>query len=196
MYQFTCAFSRILAATFLHCPDEYARVVIADNLFDEMGKGKVQRTHPELFRRFTRALNISDEELAEMRVEPETQSLIDTYVALPSRYGYQASLGAICYASENIVAALYTQILSGIQEVVSVPDEALDFFKAHVELDTEHANALIDLVNRGVKTLDQANYVVLAIKEALAARMRFFDGVERCARQESSTGARATDVNL
>lgn len=196
MYRFCCDFSRILANTFVRCPDEYARVVMADNLFDEMGNGDQKRSHPELFRRFTRALKISDEELEQLQVEPETQSLIDTYLALPDRYGYLASLGAICYASENIVAALYTQLLSGIESSVSVPDDALVFFESHVGLDMEHANALIDLVNRGVKTFAEARKVVLAIKEAIAARIRFFDGIERCVRRASNTGSRSTDANI
>lgn len=181
MYKFCKEFGRILAATFARCPDEYARVVIADNLYDEMGNGKENRTHPELFRRFTRALGISDEELEQVRVLPETQSLIDTYMALPERFGYQASLAAICYASENLVHNLYTQILAGVENGVEVEKDALAFFTSHVALDDEHAHALINVVNRGVTKLDEARTVVLAIKEALAARIRFFDGIERCA---------------
>ena len=196
MYKFCTEFSRILAATFVRCPDEYARVVIADNLYDETGQGNNLLTHPELFRRFTRALGFSDQELEDMRVEPETQSLIDTYIALPERYGYLAGLGAICYASENIVSVLYTQLLEGISNGVEVADDALAFFHSHVELDNEHANALINLVNRGVHTRKEARKIVLAIKEALAARMRFFDGIERCSQQMRKGGKRATDANL
>ncbi len=196
MYKFCCEFSRILAATYVRCQDEDARVTIADNLYDEMGCGDPLLTHPELFRRFTRALNISDEQLEDLRVEPETQSLIDTYLSIPERYGYLGSLGAICYGSENLVAALYSQLLSGIENGVSVPDTALAFFKAHVELDVEHANALIRIVNLRVKSVDDAREVVLAIKEALAARSRFFDGIERCAQQASKPDRRTTDSNL
>jgi pyrroloquinoline-quinone synthase len=194
MYKFCSEFSRILAATFVRCPDEYARVVIADNLYDETGCGNEKRAHPELYRRFTRALGISDQELEDVRIEPETQNLIDTYLGFPKRYGYLASLGAICYASENIVSALYKQMLAGIENSVSVPEDALIFFRSHVELDVEHAHALINVVNRAVKTIAEAEKVGLAIKEALAARMRFFDGIERCSRQRQGSGKRATDA--
>lgn len=196
MYKFCGELSKILANAFARCPDEYARTIIADNLYDETGNGDEERAHPALFRRFTRALGITDEELEELRVEPETQSLIDTYLALPERCGYLGSLGAICYASQNIVAALYSQILTGIEGSLELPEESLIFFKAHVELDVDHANALINIVNRGVHTLDDSKKVLLAIKEALAARIRFFDGIERCVRQATRTGQRAQDANL
>ena len=79
---------------------------------------------------------------------------------------------------------------------MDVPADALSFFTAHVELDDEHANALINLVNRGVHTQKEAKRVMLAIKEALAARMRFFDGIERCSEEIRKAGKRATDAIL
>ena len=84
-------------------------------------------------------------------------------------------------------------MLAGIENCVSVPEDALVFFRSHVELDVEHAHALINVVNRTVKTMDEAEKVGRAIKEALAARMRFFDGIERCSRQRQGSAKRATD---
>lgn len=182
MYRFCREFNRILAATLVLCPDERARVVIAANLFDELGGGDADKTHPELFRRFTRALGITDQELEATPVEPETVHLIDTYLGLAQKYGYLASLGGICYASENIVSTLYRVLLSGIQSGVSVSEKDLVFFHVHLEMDCDHADALIDVVNAGVKSVAEAKKVVMAIRDALAARMRFFDGIERCAR--------------
>ena len=63
--------------------------------------------------------------------------------------------------------------------------DALSFFHAHVGLDVEHAKALITVVNRGIKSVTDASNVVIAIREALAARAKFFDGIQRCAQSSA-----------
>ena len=57
------------------------------------------------------------------------------------------------------------------------------------------SGALIKLVNRGVRTKPEAKKVVMAVKEALSARIRFFDGVERACQTVRDAEARAVDSN-
>jgi pyrroloquinoline-quinone synthase len=63
MYQFSREFTRFLAKALAACPHETARMVIAENLWEELGEGDPERAHAALFRRFTRALGISDIQL-------------------------------------------------------------------------------------------------------------------------------------
>ena len=183
MYKFSKEFNRILASVMARCPDTSAQAVILDNLFDEMGEGDPDRAHPELFRHFTRALGIDDETLESIPATPETQALIDTYLALADRYGYVAGLGAICFASEGIVNSLYTQIQNGIVGAARFSKEALVFFDVHIHLDDDHAAQLAALVEPRVHSIEEAMYVNRAILEALDARCQFFNGVQRQALQ-------------
>jgi pyrroloquinoline-quinone synthase len=178
MYRFTQAFTGILASALVRCPDEEVRLVVAENLWEEMGEGDAERCHAALFRRFTRAIGISDAELHAAPILPGTQRLIDTYVGLADRYGYIGALGAVCYASEGIVSSLYRAILTGIEGAVPVPREALAFFDVHLVVDTGHADKLERVVNPRVKTAEQAHRVRAAIREAMDARVAFFDDVD------------------
>jgi SAM-dependent methyltransferase len=72
MYRFTREFSPLLARILAACPDEDVRVVIGENLFEELGEGDPQKTHVELFRHFTRALGLDDATLEAIPAEPET----------------------------------------------------------------------------------------------------------------------------
>src|SRR5262249_17173140 len=119
MYKFSREFSRYLAKALAVCQHEEARVVIAENLWEELGEGDAKRAHPVLFRRFTRAIGIDDARLEQIPAEPETKALIDTYLSFPDKYGVLGALGAICYASEGIVGALYSQIERGLVRSVS-----------------------------------------------------------------------------
>lgn len=179
MHAFCSEFHGILQCVWACCPDVDAQVVILENIHDEQGMGDDRLAHPALFRRFTRALGIDDAALAAAPVEPETRALVETYMSLPARYGYVAALGAICFASEGIVGALYTQLLEGIAGVESFSSEALSFFEVHVEVDDGHAAQLAALVEPRVCSDEDAMRVRAAIATALDARCRFFDGVQR-----------------
>jgi pyrroloquinoline-quinone synthase len=179
MYKFSKEFNRILASILSRCPDDQAQLVILDNLFDEMGQGDLSQSHPELFRRFTRAIGIDDSELHDIPTEPETQAMIDTYLGLSHQYGYLSALGAVCFASEGIVHSLYTQLYHGIRGAAPLPPDSLIFFEVHIDVDDGHAAKLADLIEPRLKNETQAVDMHRAILEAMDVRVQFFDGIQR-----------------
>jgi len=181
MYKFSKEFNRILASILSCCPDEVVQLVILENLFDEMGQGDTNKSHPELFRRFTRALGIDDNTLTKLPTAPETRALIETYLRIPHQYGYLAALGAVCYASEGIVSSLYTQLYNGIVGAAPLPKESLVFFEVHIDVDDSHAAKLAEVIEPRIAMSEEDSdiKVKLAIVEAMNARVQFFNGIQR-----------------
>ncbi|MDZ8105407.1 MAG: iron-containing redox enzyme family protein [Nostoc sp. DedQUE12a] len=179
MYKFSKEFNRILASILSCCQDESTQLVILENLFDEMGQGDVTKSHPELFRQFTRALGIHDETLAALPTAPETRALIDTYLQIPHKYGYLAALGAVCYASEGIVSSLYTQLYKGIVGAAPLPKESLIFFEVHINIDDSHAAKLAAVIEAQIGMIEDDIKIKQAIVEAMDARVQFFNGIQR-----------------
>ena len=178
MYKFSKEFNRILAGILSCCQDESAQLVILENLFDEMGQGDINQSHPELFRRFTRALGIDDDTLAILPTAPETRALIETYLRIPHQYGYLAALGAVCYASEGIVSSLYTQLYKGIVGAAPLPKESLTFFEVHIDVDDSHAAKLAAVIEPRITTIEDDIKIRSAITEAMNARVQFFNGIQ------------------
>jgi pyrroloquinoline-quinone synthase len=188
MYQFCREFNRILAGILSCCPEPGAQLVILENLYDEMGEGDPHRSHPALFRRFTRELGIDDETLETLPTAPETQGMIETYLSLPHQYGYLAAMGAVCFASEGIVNILYAQLERGIKGVAPFSKDSLIFFDLHIDLDGNHAAKLEAIVETQIQTSEEAKRVQRAIGATMNARVRFFDGIERQATELASPG--------
>jgi pyrroloquinoline-quinone synthase len=186
MYQFSREFNRILAGIMSCCPDPGAQLVILENLYDEMGEGDPNRSHPALFRRFTRELGIDDEILEALPTTLGTQALIETYLNLPHQYGYLAALGAVCFASEGIVNSLYRQLRKGIAGAAPFSQDSLIFFDLHIDLDGDHAAKLEAIVVPRIQTTEEAKRVQRAICTAMNARVRFFDGLDRQAAELGS----------
>ncbi len=179
MYKFSKEFNRILASILACCSDESAQFVIVENLFDEMGQGDRDLVHPELFRRLTRAIGIDDLQLAAIPTAPETQFMIDTYLGLSQQYGYLSALGAVCFASEGIVNALYTQIYHGIRDCGPITADDLMFFEVHIHVDDSHAANLASLIGPRLQSNGQVLEMERAISAAMDARVQFFDGILR-----------------
>lgn len=192
MYRFSREFTRFLAKALAASPHEEARMVIAENLWEELGEGDPERSHVALFRRFTRALGLSDAQLAAIPPTPETAALIDTYLGLSDRYGVIGILGALCYASEGIVGALYSQIEAGLLSTIAFEPDDLVFFDEHIRVDDGHADHLEAVLLPCLGSPREVEIVEAAIQEALDARCRFFDGVLRAAARHEGVPVLAT----
>jgi pyrroloquinoline-quinone synthase len=193
MYKFCHQFPSFLAMALASCPQDYARIVIGENLWEELGEGDPDRAHAALFRRFTRALGVSDEELAALPAQPETAALIETYRGLSERFGVLGILGALCYASEGIVGVLYSQIQAGLLRTAAFDSDALMFFTVHIHVDDGHADKLESVLLPMLRTPEDRQLVEQAICSALDARCRFFDGVLREAERSDAGGLAVTE---
>ena len=193
MYKFCHQFPSFLAIALAACSQEDARIVIGENLWEELGEGDPQRAHAALFRRFTRALGIDDAQLSIVPALPETAALIDTYRHLTDSYGVLGILGALCYASEGIVGALYTHIQTGLLQASAFDKDALMFFEVHIHVDGGHADKLEAILLPMLCTPHDESLVEQAIRTALDARCRFFDAVLRKAERNGANAVAGTD---
>jgi pyrroloquinoline-quinone synthase len=194
MYKFCKEFCNILSTILAHCSNLDAQMVIMENLMDETGLGNPNMAHPELYRRFTRALGIDDKTLDSTPANLETQKLINTYLKLANEYGYLAAVGAVCFASEGIVNTLYTQLRAGIQSAGSFSEDDLLFFHLHIDIDGDHAKSMAVLLEEQITSSEQATDINRAILEAMDARVEFFDGIERQIANASAAQVNQTAV--
>src|SRR5438046_5574073 len=112
---------------------------------------------------------MTDAQLAAVRVEPETKALVDAYRNLSDAFGLLGILGALCYASEGIVAALYTHIQTGLLRAAPFEREALMFFEVHIHVDDGHADKLESVLLPMLHGPREVHFVEQAIRSAMDA---------------------------
>ena len=126
--------------------DEGLQLALAGILFDEYGHLNPDETHPALYRRFLKALGISEEEWEAPRTLPEIELYIETHYALCRHPDVRLGLGALGPASEWPVPPIYVRLTEGLKRSAGLPDEALEIFTSHVTMDVEHARIMMDAV--------------------------------------------------
>lgn len=127
-----------------------ARLVLVENLYDELGDGKVEDAHVNTFSRYCSLLESKlkdqDQKHKKDKFSNEKSKLaclafnetLGHFIQTREWYESFACLGAIEY--------VYSQIASKIHHVVhlrfQIPQEEIPHYKMHEKLDVEHAREL------------------------------------------------------
>lgn len=167
-----------LAALISGCrDDEGLQLALAGILFDEYGHLNPEETHPALYRRFLRALGISEEEWKAPRTLPEIELYIETHYALCRNPDVRLGLGALGPASEWPVPPIYVRLSEGLKRAAGLPDVALEIFTSHVTMDVEHARIMMDAVAPYAEDEEGQRKVREGAMRSLDARSVMLDGL-------------------
>jgi pyrroloquinoline-quinone synthase len=174
-----------LAALISGCrEDERLQLALAEILFDEYGHLNPEETHPALYRRFLRALGISEEEWEAPRTLPEIELYIETHYALCRHPDIRLGLGALGPASEWPVPPIYVRLSEGLKKSAGLPDEALEIFTSHVTMDVTHARIMMDALAPYAEDEEGQRRVREGAMRSLDARSVMLDGVYKAVYRE------------
>ncbi len=151
----------ILARTYAKCPHLDARRFIAENLFEEEGRGIEGRSHAELSKRLSRHFGRTDEELEAIHEAWLKTPLSVGREEVVQRESWLEEFAGFGLASEHYAPAFFTLILERLRDEFGLPEETLEFFTVHLTEDVDHARRTMEIVLR-YATTDEAQEEVLA----------------------------------
>jgi pyrroloquinoline-quinone synthase len=185
-----------LAALISNCrEDEGLQLALAEILFDEYGHLDSEETHPALYRRFLRALGITEEEWEAPRTLPEIELYIDAHYALCRHPDIRLGLGALGPASEWPVPPIYVRLTEGLKKSAGLPDDALEIFTSHVTMDVTHARIMMDAVAPYVEDEEGQRTVREGAIRSLDARSVMLDGLYKAVYGEPAPLAGSVGVS-
>ena len=174
-----------LAALISGCrDDERLQLALAGILFDEYGHLDPEETHPALYRRFLKALNITEDEWEAPRTLPEIELYIETHYALCRHPDIRLGLGALGPASEWPVPPIYVRLTEGLKRSAGLPDEALEIFTSHVTMDVTHARIMMEALAPYAGDEEGQRRVREGAMRSLDARSVMLDGLYRAVYEE------------
>lgn len=169
-----------LAALISGCrDDEGLQLALADILFDEYGHLNPDETHPALYRRFLRALDISEEEWEAPPTLPEIEAYISVHYELCRHPDVRLGLGALGPASEWPVPPIYVRLTEGLKKSAHLADEDLEIFTSHVTMDVAHARIMMEAIEPYAGDEEGQGRVREGARRSLDARSIMLDGLYR-----------------
>ena len=188
-YGYSSHFPRYLAALISKLQAEEDRQVLLENLSEESGcyspedlarleASGIQAAwvahvpHPELFRRFRRALGVADESPATEHLE--VVAWRELLLSVLSQGSAAEALGALGLGTEGIVPALYPSFVQALQRIGTLPARDGVFFALHTLVDDHHQATLHTLACKVATTPEGRHGLALGMTKALGLRDAFW----------------------
>lgn len=161
------------------CPDERIQFVLGQIIFDEYGNGNIERTHPAVYRKFLKALDVPPSEWTLEPAFPELSLYIDAMMRLTQCGDWLAAVAAVGIASEWPIPKLYGDFLKGLRTVPGLIDDDLELFISHIGIDEEHSRLMREaLMPYAESPADQAR-IRAGVRANLDARNVMLSGLYR-----------------
>jgi pyrroloquinoline-quinone synthase len=185
-YQLVRVFTAYLEALHKSVPDPEVRDWIRRILEDEYAHPRsFDRSHSALYRKFLRALGLTEEDWDQAAAVPETQAFITRHIELTSLRHYLVGLGAVGPGHEWAIPTMFASLVEGLRKV-GVEEKALEYFTLHIAQDLEHGRLLRLALARYAETPEDQARILEGTRASLEARARFWDGLHRALFEELS----------
>jgi pyrroloquinoline-quinone synthase len=179
LYFMTQEFGRFTSAIHANCPVFEVRHTLAETIYEEHGRMLAGKDHPELYRKFTRAIGIADRELAEARPLPETDALIDWIHDLCLHRHFVESLAGFGVAVEGQANKGIPIFVHVFRDKHGLPEDAIEFWTTHAEDDIEHGRRSLEIVLKYADTPSLQAGVLECVRKSMERLMLFHHGIGR-----------------
>jgi pyrroloquinoline quinone (PQQ) biosynthesis protein C len=196
-YAYSAHFPRYLTAVISKLENPAHRMALMENLTEESGQYEQEELdelaaigiapewivglpHPELFRRFRRALGVMDDDAA-----PEAIEVVcwrEQFLAILANGSAAEALGALGLGTETIVQTIYQPFVDAIGRIgMSLHDSV--FFPLHTAVDDHHQATLRDIAIDLAATEQGRLDLAKGMQKALALRCSFWSWLHQRALQ-------------
>jgi pyrroloquinoline-quinone synthase len=179
-------FPHYLTALMCKTSDEKLRLIILDNLIDEMGgidniKNRSNKeAHYKLFAHFGYALELSDTDLeANNTLRPYTSHFLKTVDNIFDHTNIIKGIGALTFGIESIYPFWIDHVYQGLLAQKRFSDEALYHFKLHTAIDLIHGQVLEEGISSHLKTKKDRELLLQGAMETVNSFKDFFIGLSQ-----------------
>ncbi|GBF42047.1 hypothetical protein LPTSP2_13330 [Leptospira ellinghausenii] len=156
--------------------DQNAKIVLVENIWEELGEGKISETHVSILTNFLEQLGF---DFSAHQILPETKTYLEKMRSVID-LGFYYGLGALGPANEYLLKLEYSQIANAYHQLkkeLNLPEGK--FFQVNLDADEGHSKRLFDLIETVCFTEESKKQVMEGNRLALDAREDFYLGLSR-----------------
>ncbi|TGL99428.1 iron-containing redox enzyme family protein [Leptospira jelokensis] len=156
--------------------NQKAKIVLVENIWEELGEGKIDDTHVSILTEFLNQLKF---DFSTHEILPETKTYLEKMKSVID-LGFYYGLGALGPANEYLLKLEYSQIANAYQKLkleYNLPEGK--FFQVNLDADEGHSKRMFDLIAEVSETDQSRHQVMEGNRLALEARKDFYLGLSR-----------------
>ncbi|MFY9574094.1 MAG: iron-containing redox enzyme family protein [Blastocatellia bacterium] len=172
-------FTRFISAIHANCPHRDAQQLLAENLWEEHGRGVRERDHYALVRKLARSLGATDSELDNAQPLPETADYLDHCFNVTRNASFVESITALGIGVEIFMPAFFGVLAESLCLHYGLSRDDVEYLSVHVGEDETHANRALELIAAYADTDEMMEKATNALREMLIVKRRFAEAVYR-----------------
>lgn len=175
-------FTRFISAIHANCPHRDAQALLAENLWEEHGRGRSERDHLLLAKKLAKSLGASEEEIDNAAPLPETANYIDHCLKVAREGSFIEGLTAIGVGIEYYIPKFFGALAEGLCRHYGLRREDVEFLSVHVGEDEDHADRAMEMIEAYADTDEIKEKARQALLGVIEAKRRFAESLySRCA---------------
>ncbi|HSB08717.1 MAG TPA: iron-containing redox enzyme family protein [Blastocatellia bacterium] len=172
-------FTRFISAIHANCPDRDSQQLLAENLWEEHGRGVADRDHYALVRKLARSLGASDAEIDNAKPLAETTMYIEHCFDVTRNGSFVESMTALGIGVESFVPAFFGRMAGHLSSNYGLSREDVQYLLVHVTEDETHARRALEVIEAHANTSELREKAKKALREMLAVKRTFSEAVYR-----------------
>ncbi|MEK6320794.1 MAG: iron-containing redox enzyme family protein [Acidobacteriota bacterium] len=174
-----CQFTRFISAIHANCPHRDAQQLLAENLWEEHGRGASGSDHYSLITKLARSLGATDQEIDDARPLPETAAYIDLCLKITREQSFVASMTAIALGIEVFMPAFFGVLAESLCANYGLTRDDVEYLLVHVSEDETHSRRAIELIETYARTDEVKESARRELREMLQVKRQFAEAVYR-----------------
>jgi pyrroloquinoline-quinone synthase len=170
-------FTRFISAIHSNCPDRDAQSLLAENLWEEHGRGAVSRDHFSLVKRMARSLGATDEEIAGAAPLPEATEYINFCFEITRNGSFVEGMAAIGIGIEYFMPVFFGALADALRNHYKLSSDDVAYLLVHVAEDEDHARRSMELIEQYANTEEVKEKTRQAMRRMLAIKRRFAEAL-------------------
>jgi pyrroloquinoline quinone (PQQ) biosynthesis protein C len=151
------------------------RIVLIENIWEELGEGKKENSHVEILKNFMKDINFNFDDL---NCSPKTTEYLKLMEKITEKNIYMA-LGALGPANEYLLKKEYGKMYNSYQALKIKENLPYGkFFEVNLNADEGHSKKIFDLIENVCNTDEKIKWVIEGNRQALSARNVFYEGLQ------------------
>lgn len=170
-------FTRFISAIHANCPHRDAQQLMAENLWEEHGRGHAERDHYFLIRKLAKSLGATDEEIDRTTPLPEAVGYIEQCFKATRDGSFIEGMAAIGIGIEFTIPAFFGALAEMFCAQYGLMRADVTYLLVHVGEDEDHARRALELIEKYADTDDVRQRAKQALRDLLTVKHRFAEAL-------------------
>lgn len=170
-------FTRFISGIHANCPHRDAQRLLAENLWEEHGRGVAERDHLSLAKRLAKSLGASDDEINRAEPFPETADYINHCLKATRDGSFIEGMTAIGIGIEYFIPKFFGALADSLCSHYGLTLRDVEFLSVHVGEDEDHAARAMEMIEAYADGDEIKEKAKQSLRDMLAVKRRFAEAL-------------------